>query len=138
VESDDNALLRHTHFVSWTLEVLRLRMLELEVVPEHGLISDVVEFILGMHFSQAVATIQSLVGSVKGVQILYSDKDPLTVDLVINLTNDGIKLIFDPINQRLKTIEVHDLTLLKLKYGYICLFILLHYLFTTTNVLIFK
>ena len=28
----------------------------------------------GMHFSQAVATIQSLVGSVKGVQILYSDK----------------------------------------------------------------
>ena len=46
-------------------------------------------------------------------------QDPLTVDLVINLTNDGIKLIFDPINQRLKTIEVHDLTLLKLKYGYI-------------------
>ena len=65
-------------------------------------------------------------------------QDPLTVDLVINLTNDGIKLIFDPINQRLKTIEVHDLTLLKLKYGYICLFILLHYLFTTTNVLIFR
>ena len=52
VESDDdNALLRHTtHFVSWTLEVLRLRMLELEVVPEHGLISDVVEFILGKVF----------------------------------------------------------------------------------------
>ena len=69
-----------------------------------------------MHFSQAVATIQSLVGSVKSVQILYSDKDPLNVNLVINLTNDGIKLIFDPINQRLKTIEVHDLTLLKLKY----------------------
>jgi len=92
-------------------------MLELEVIPEHGLVSDVVEFLLGMHFSQAVATIQSLVGSVKGVQILYSDKDPLGVNLVINLTNDGIKLIFDPINQRLKTIEVHDLTLLKLKYS---------------------
>ena len=72
-----------------------------------------------MHFSQAVATIQSLVGSVKGVQILYSDKDPLGVNLVINLTNDGIKLIFDPINQRLKTIEVHDLTLLKLKYRWV-------------------
>ena len=47
-----------------------------------------------------------------------SFQDPLNVDLVINLTNDGIKLIFDPINQRLKTIEVHDLTLLKLKYRY--------------------
>jgi len=92
-------------------------MLELEVIPEHGLVSDIVEYVLGMHFSQAVASIQSMVGSVKGVQILYSDKDPLNVDLVINLTNDGIKLIFDPINQRLKTIEVHDLTLLKLKYS---------------------
>jgi predicted oxidoreductase len=92
-------------------------MHELEVIPEHGLISEVVEYVLGMHFSQAVASIQSMVGSVKGVQILYSDKDPLNVDLVINLTNDGIKLIFDPINQRLKTIEVHDLTLLKLKYS---------------------
>lgn len=38
------------------------------------------------------------------------------MDLVINLTQDGIKLIFDPINQRLKTIEVYDLSLLKLKY----------------------
>lgn len=92
-------------------------MLELEVIPEHGLTSDLVEFVLGMHFSHAVATVQSLKGSVKGVQIMYSDKEPLTVDLVVNLTNDGIKLIFDPINQRLKTIEVHDLTLLKLKYS---------------------
>ena len=79
----------------------------------------ILALISGMHFSQAVATIQSLVGSVKGVQILYSDKDPLGVNLVINLTNDGIKLIFDPINQRLKTIEVHDLTLLKLKYRWV-------------------
>ena len=38
------------------------------------------------------------------------------MDLVINLTQDGIKLIFDPINQRLRTIEVYDLSLLKLKY----------------------
>ena len=80
------------------------------------MVASALNFFAGMHFSQAVATVQSLVGSVKGVQILYSDKDPLGVNLVINLTNDGIKLIFDPINQRLKTIEVHDLTLLKLKY----------------------
>lgn len=92
-------------------------MLELEVIPEHGLASESIEFILGMNFSHAVAAIQSLVGSVKGVQILYSEKEPLSVDLVINLTHDGIKLIFDPINQRLKTIEVHDLSLLKLKYS---------------------
>ena len=48
----------------------------------------------------------------------FSFQDPLKIDLVINLTLDGIKLIFDPINQRLKTIEVHDMTCLKLKYRY--------------------
>ena len=69
-----------------------------------------------MHFSHAVASIQSLVGSIKGVQILYSDHDPLGVELVINLTHDGIKLIFDPVSQRLKVIEVHDMSLLRLKY----------------------
>jgi hypothetical protein len=72
-----------------------------------------------MHFSQAVASIQSLVGLIKGVQIVYSDKEPLAVDLVINLTNDGIKLIFDPVNQRLKIILVNDLGLLRLKYRYV-------------------
>ena len=45
-----------------------------------------------------------------------SDKEPLSVDLVINLTSDGIKLIFDPVSQRLKVILVHDLSLMKLKY----------------------
>lgn len=70
-----------------------------------------------MHFSHAVASIQSLVGSIKGVQILYSDHDPLDVELVINLTQDGIKLIFDPVSQRLKVIEVHDMALLRLKYS---------------------
>ena len=83
-----------------------------------------------MHFSQAVAIIQSQVGIIKGVQVLYSEtvctlfivvttplefeykkhfffdylQNPLGVDLLINLPLDGIKLIFDPIVQRLKVI----------------------------------
>ncbi len=71
---------------------------------------------LGMHFSHAVASIQSLVGTIKDVHILYCEKNTLNVDLVINMTNDGIKLIFDPVTQRLKVIEVHDMPMLKLKY----------------------
>lgn len=31
-------------------------------------------FVLGMHFCQAIAIIQSQVGIIKGVQVLYSDK----------------------------------------------------------------
>ncbi|CAG2060985.1 unnamed protein product, partial [Timema podura] len=79
-------------------------MLELEVVPERSLGCEQWEFILGMHFSQAVAIIQSQVGIIKGVQVLYSDMNPLAVDLIIILPQDGIRLIFDPVVQRLKFI----------------------------------
>lgn len=91
-------------------------MLDLEVVPERSLGCDNWEFILGMHFSQAVAIIQSQVGIIKGVQVLYSDTTPLNVDIIINLPQDGIRLIFDPVQQRLKAIEVFNMKLVKLKY----------------------
>uniref|UniRef100_A0A182NFV4 Uncharacterized protein n=1 Tax=Anopheles dirus TaxID=7168 RepID=A0A182NFV4_9DIPT len=93
-------------------------MLDLEVTPERSLGStnENWEFVLGMHFSQAVAIIQSQVGIIKGVQVLYSDAHPLSVDIIINLPQDGIRLIFDPVQQRLKTIEVFNMKLVKLKY----------------------
>lgn len=94
----------------------RGKMLELEVVPEHGLTSDHIEFILGTHFSLAVASIQSHMGNIKGVEISYCNKDPLAFDLNINLTRDGIKLVFDSVSQRLKVIELYDLSLVRLKY----------------------
>nr|CAD7433805.1 unnamed protein product [Timema monikensis] len=64
-------------------------------------------YISGMHFSQAVAIIQSQVGIIKGVQVLYSDMNPLAVDLIIILPQDGIRLIFDPVVQRLKVSPFH-------------------------------
>jgi len=91
-------------------------MLELEVIPEHGLTSDTIQFILGTHFSSAVAYIQNQVGNIKGVEISYCDKDPLAYDLSIKLTQDGIKLVFDSLSQRLKIIEIYDLSLVRLKY----------------------
>ncbi|KAK9308494.1 hypothetical protein QLX08_001642 [Tetragonisca angustula] len=91
-------------------------MLELEVVPERSLGCEQWEFILGMHFSQSVSIIQSQVGIIRGVQVLYSDSNPLDVDLVINLPHDGVRLIFDPVVQRLKIIEIYNMKLVKLKY----------------------
>ncbi|KAL1115487.1 hypothetical protein AAG570_007517 [Ranatra chinensis] len=69
-----------------------------------------------MHFSQAVSIVQSQVGTIKGVQVMYSDANPLSTDLEINLSQDGMRLIFDPISQRLKMIEIYNLKLVKLKY----------------------
>ncbi|XP_023346757.1 UPF0183 protein CG7083 [Eurytemora carolleeae] len=91
-------------------------MLELEVIPEHGLTSENIEFILGTHFSSAIAYIQNQVGTIKGVEISYCDKDPLSFDLTIKLTRDGIKLVFDSLTQTLKIIEIYDLSLVRLKY----------------------
>ena len=53
---------------------------------------------------------------VQAVEISYCDRDPLSYDLTIKLTKDGIKLVFDSISQRLKVIEVYDLSLVRLKY----------------------
>uniref|UniRef100_T1IM16 Uncharacterized protein n=1 Tax=Strigamia maritima TaxID=126957 RepID=T1IM16_STRMM len=97
-------------------------MLELEVVPERSLGNEQWEFVLGMSFHQTVQIIQQQVRLLKGVQVLYSEliyeamKNPLSMDLVINLSNDGIRLIFDSNVQRLKVIEVYNLNKVKLKY----------------------
>ncbi|XP_013138222.1 PREDICTED: UPF0183 protein CG7083 [Papilio polytes] len=95
-------------------------MLDLEIVPERSLGCDTWEFVLGMHFSQSVAIIQSQVGTIRGVQVLYSDQNPLSVDLVINMPQDGIRLIFDPVAQRLKIIEIYNMKLVKLRYSGMC------------------
>ncbi|KAF4526399.1 hypothetical protein B566_EDAN012690 [Ephemera danica] len=91
-------------------------MLDLEVVPERSIGCEQWEFILGMHFSQAVAIIQSQIGVIKGVQVLYNETNPLGADLILDLPQDGIRLLFDPVVQRLKIIEVYNLKLVKLKY----------------------
>ncbi|CAH1269241.1 C16orf70 [Branchiostoma lanceolatum] len=92
-------------------------MLDLEVVPERSLGNEQWEFALGMPFAQAVNILKRQCGSIKDVQVLYSDtQNPLGMDLVLNLTQDGIRLIFDPMVQRLKIIEVYNLSKVKLKY----------------------
>ncbi|XP_067144960.1 phagosome assembly factor 1-like isoform X1 [Centruroides vittatus] len=91
-------------------------MLELEVLPECSLRNDQVEFALGMIFNQAVQMIQKQCEVIKNVQVLYSEPNPLSMDLVINLSQDGIRLIFEPKSQSLKIIEVYSMNKVKLKY----------------------
>lgn len=43
---------------------------------------------------------------IKNIHLCYCDYDPLAMDVILNLTEDGIRLVFDPISQRLKIIEV--------------------------------
>ncbi|XP_046558892.1 phagosome assembly factor 1-like isoform X2 [Haliotis rubra] len=94
-------------------------MLDLEVVPERSLGNEQWEFVLGMPvclFYQAVNILKRQDRIIKGIQVWYSDQNPLQMDLVLNLSHDGIKLIFDPVSQRLKIIEVNNMSKVKLKY----------------------
>ena len=56
---------------------------------------------------------------IKDVHLCYCDYDPLAMDVILNLTEDGIRLVFDPISQRLKIIEVG--LLLAVEISLICL-----------------
>ncbi|KAM6945897.1 phagosome assembly factor 1 [Aplochiton taeniatus] len=91
-------------------------MLDLEVVPERSLGNEQWEFALGMPMAQAVSILQKYCRIIKNVQLLYREQTPLGHDLIQNLTQDGIKLQFDAMSQRLKVIEVYDLSKVKLKY----------------------
>ena len=55
-----------------------------------------------MPFYQAVHILRKQDRQIKGVQVWYSDQNPQMSDIVINLSQDGIRLIFDSILQRLK------------------------------------
>ncbi|CAG0896462.1 unnamed protein product [Cyprideis torosa] len=91
-------------------------MLELEVVPGRSLGCDRWELILGMHLSQAIALLQQEVEQIKEVEVSYSESNPLESDLLLCLTQDGIKLHFDALKQRLKIIEIFNLKKLQLRY----------------------
>nr|CAG4640892.1 EOG090X06XP [Eulimnadia texana] len=93
-----------------------MTMLDLEVVPERSLGCEQWEFILGMHFSQAVSIMQNQVAVMKKVQFIYNEDFPLSSDMVLSLSQDGIRLLFDPVLQRLKVIEVFNMKSVKLKY----------------------
>ncbi|XP_033626369.1 UPF0183 protein C16orf70 homolog [Asterias rubens] len=91
-------------------------MLDLEVVPGRSLGSENWEFVLGMPFSQAVNILRRQCRVIKEVQVIYCESVPLAIDLVLNLVQDGIRLIFDSHIQRLRVIEVYNLSKVKLKY----------------------
>ncbi|XP_068990235.1 PHAF1 protein CG7083 isoform X3 [Neodiprion pinetum] len=84
-------------------------MLELEVVPERSLGCEQWEFILGMHFSQSVAIIQSQVGIIRGVQVLYSDT-------VFVLNFRGLSFYF-PIDSKFQPGYAHGLGSLRFSNG---------------------
>ncbi|ETN85749.1 hypothetical protein NECAME_06262 [Necator americanus] len=90
--------------------------LTFEVLPQEGLKNENVEFILGMPLNQVLTLIQHNARILTNIELMYSRKDPLGRDICVYLSNDGIRLIFHPVTQLLRLIEVDNLSQIVLKY----------------------
>lgn len=91
-------------------------MLDIEITPEKSISSEKWQIILGMSLYQVIQILKSNCETIKAVQLIYNDKDPISSDYMLNLANDGIILYFDSSNQRLKLIEISDMKKLRLRY----------------------
>ncbi|EGG14817.1 UPF0183 family protein [Cavenderia fasciculata] len=74
------------------------------------------DFILGMTISEALNIIKHNNASIGKVEIIFNDADPLSIDIVLKLVDDGVLLRFAPSSQRLRVIEIFDVTKLSLLY----------------------
>ncbi|CAF5195190.1 unnamed protein product, partial [Rotaria magnacalcarata] len=91
-------------------------MLEVEITQQRSIHTTKWEIVLGMSFYQVIKLLKLNDDQIKSVTLVYNDKDPLSADYTLNLSNDSILLHFDSITQRLKLIELYDLKKVKLKY----------------------
>ncbi|CAF0917432.1 unnamed protein product [Didymodactylos carnosus] len=91
-------------------------MLEVEITQQRSIHTTKWEIVLGMNVYQVIKLLKLNDDQVKSVTLVYNDKDPLSADYTLNLSNDSILLHFDSVTQRLKLIELYDLKKVKLKY----------------------
>ncbi|CAF0959904.1 unnamed protein product, partial [Didymodactylos carnosus] len=91
-------------------------MLEVEITQQRSIHTTKWEIVLGMNVYQVIKLLKLNDDQVKSVTLIYNDKDPLSADYTLNLSNDSILLHFDSVTQRLKLIELYDLKKVKLKY----------------------
>jgi len=86
--------------------------MEFEIVPNERL----GEYELGTTITQIITKLQTKHTNRKDIEIIYHQKKPLSRDIQIKIEQDGIILNFEPDQQRLKMIEMIDMTKIKLIY----------------------
>jgi hypothetical protein len=87
-------------------------MLQLQLLPGKGL----GDFYLGMSIADAINVIQQNIDDISNVELKFNESDPLNMDIIFDLTEDGFLLRFEPASQRLKMIEIYDVPKVTLSY----------------------
>ncbi|TPP56639.1 hypothetical protein FGIG_09217 [Fasciola gigantica] len=91
-------------------------MLDVEVVPEMAIRHKNWEFLLGMPIQQMIEILRKQDSIIKSVDFWYNHKSPFTSNLAVVLPVDGLRFHFDPLLQRLRLIEIYDLSRVTLRY----------------------
>lgn len=76
--------------------------LEFEVVPEQCLRHVQCEFTIGQQICTTLYHIQRCVKLIKSVHLLYSNATPNDKDVIVDLTHEKIRLLFEPVSQQLR------------------------------------
>ncbi|KNC82542.1 hypothetical protein SARC_05169 [Sphaeroforma arctica JP610] len=88
-------------------------LLRVDVVPGES----IGPFVLGMTLGTTIEWLRSHSREIPQVELLYSEENPFDYDNVLRLTKNGIQLRFTSDSQRLKIVEVFDLSNLQLVYA---------------------
>lgn len=90
-------------------------MLDFELIPERAIATASWEIRLGSPIGLVISTFQKAINDVKQVDLGYAED--VESDITLALANDGVRFYFCATSQRLKKIEVFDLTKCTLRYG---------------------
>jgi len=88
-------------------------MLTMEIIPSKCF----GPFTLGMPIGEALIWIQQKNKLISHVELKYYDQEPLSMDIILDLHEDGVMLRFEPKTQQLKCIEVYDVPRVRLSYS---------------------
>ncbi|KAL0021548.1 hypothetical protein WJX77_007325 [Trebouxia sp. C0004] len=88
-------------------------MLALNLLPGTGLSC----FSLGCSMNQALITVRQAQTTFGCVELKYFEKTQSVDDILVNLPEHGVHLIFESSSQKLRVIEVYDLSRLQVKRG---------------------
>nr|KAJ3406169.1 hypothetical protein HK105_003598 [Polyrhizophydium stewartii] len=89
------------------------RLVQLAVHPGKGL----GRLALGLPLPAVIAYIKREAAVFRKYELKFGDQSPFDHPIVLNLLHNGIALRFDPVSQRLGSIEIYDFDKMSLSYG---------------------
>lgn len=93
------------------------KMLDLELIPERAIATKSWEIALGSPIGMIIRILKRNCREIKSVDLAYSEHESEFDDIFLDLTNDGLRLIFCAQSQRLRKIDIYDLSKCALRYG---------------------